>query len=101
VPVPQHRERLRERGFNPALVVGPRGGARGRELRYRDRARACKKYTEQTGLQCGRARRRNVRDALRAAARCPGACGSVDDVITTGATLREAARVLTEPEARR
>jgi predicted amidophosphoribosyltransferase len=47
----------------------------------------------QTGLNAAE-RRRNVRGALRARRPVPARVWIVDDVITTGATLREAARML-------
>jgi ComF family protein len=93
VPVPLHRRRLAQRGFNPAVLLA-------REL-----ARACRvpvaatalrrvRDTEsQTGL--GRVERRaNVRAAFRARAGIPARVWLVDDVVTTGATLEECARAL-------
>ncbi len=99
VPVPLHARRLRARGFNPALLVA-RAVARcvGAPLaptaleRVRD-------TPSQTGLDAT-ARRRNVRGALRARRAMPPRVWLVDDVITTGATLREAARALQHAGAR-
>ena len=53
----------------------------------------------QTGLNAA-ARRRNVRGAMRARRAVPARVWIVDDVITTGATLREAARALRAAGAR-
>jgi predicted amidophosphoribosyltransferase len=53
----------------------------------------------QTGLS-RRARRRNVRGAFRALGPAPARVWLVDDVVTTGATLWEAARVLRRAGAR-
>ena len=54
----------------------------------------------QTGLDAA-ARRRNVLGAMRARHSAPERVWLVDDVITTGATLREAARALRAAGARR
>lgn len=95
VPVPLHPRRLRERGFNPAALLA-RWIARERRCRF-DAAllRRVRHTTSQTGL--GRsARRANVRGAfqVRPRARVPAIVWLVDDVVTTGSTLVECARVL-------
>jgi ComF family protein len=95
VPVPLHRARLRERGYDQALELA-RPLARGlgipllAEGLHRVRATAA-----QSALGAG-ARRRNVRGAFAAAPRTrwPPHVALVDDVMTTGATLGECARVL-------
>ena len=90
VPVPLHPRRLRARGFNPALVVA-RAVARAAAAPLAATALARVRDTpSQTGLSAA-ARRRNVRGALRARRAVPARVWIVDDVITTGATLREAA----------
>jgi ComF family protein len=96
MPVPLHRKRLRERGFNQSLLlarqVAPRLGAAVDSLslcRIRD-----------TQVQMGlkkQDRRRNVRRAFECID--PKAVRGktvllVDDVATTGSTLNECARVL-------
>ncbi len=102
VPIPLHRRRLRRRGFNPALVLS------------RALARHCGAHIEltllrrlrdtpsQTGLD-RRERRRNVRGAFQVhrPERVPGRLWLVDDVVTTGSTLAEAARALRRCGARR
>jgi ComF family protein len=102
VPVPLHTKPLRRRGFNPAcLLARSLARASGAAIaptglhRLRD-------TPSQTGLDRG-ARRRNVRGAFAAAPRlrAPSDVWLVDDVVTTGATLREAARALRAAGARR
>lgn len=95
LPMPLHRARLRQRGFNQA-------------------AELCRALSRETGIpwaggsllrikagdpQRGSSRRqrqRNVRNAFRWAAGrpCPPRVALVDDVITTGATARAAAACL-------
>lgn len=95
VPVPLHPRRLRERGFNPAAllarqVVRERGGRFDAALLARVRD-----TPSQTGLARA-ARRANVRGCFRVRVRgaVPSVVWLVDDVVTTGSTLVEAARTL-------
>jgi len=98
VPVPLHPRRLRARGFNPALVVA-RAVARAAAAPLAATALERVRDTpSQTGLSAA-ARRRNMNGALRARRAMPARVWIVDDVITTGATLREAARVLIDAGA--
>jgi ComF family protein len=98
VPVPLHRRRLQERGFNQALLLAR--GLPGRVLRH---TLVRTRHTQpQTGLN-PRARRENVRRAF--AVRGPEAVHGqsvllVDDVYTTGATVRECSRALLAAGAR-
>ncbi len=96
LPVPLHRARLAERGFNQAAVVAQyAAGALARPVAPRALER-CRATAEQSHLR-GAARAGNVVGAFRAR---PGlALGGrrvalVDDVHTTGSTAREATRVL-------
>jgi ComF family protein len=93
VPVPLHPHRLRARGFNPALVVARAVADRAAAPVAATALERVRDTPSQTGLDAA-ARRRNVRGALRARRRMPPRVWIVDDVITTGATLREAARAL-------
>ncbi|HIM01678.1 MAG TPA: ComF family protein [Myxococcales bacterium] len=93
VPVPLHVRRLRSRGFNPASQLAraiakqtTSGLVTDLLLRHRD-------TPTQTNL--GRnARRKNVRGAFSCTRNAPDNVWLVDDVVTTGSTLEEAARCL-------
>ena len=102
VPVPIHAARLRERGFHPAGELA-KALARAIGLPARcDVLRQVRETASQTGLD-RRARRRNVRGAFAIAPgfAAPPCVALVDDVVTTGATLGEAARALRRAGARR
>lgn len=92
VPVPTSRTAFRRRGYRvPDLLVG-RTGARPARMLVTARAPAA----DQRGLGI-RERRENVRGTMRARRRGAGVeVVIVDDVITTGATIDEAARALGE-----
>lgn len=93
VPVPPHRRSLHARGFHASgLLAG--SVARARRVPMRTRALvAMRDNAPQTGL--GRtARRRNVLGAFSAPFPMPACVWLVDDVVTTGSTLTEAARQL-------
>lgn len=94
VPVPLHPRRRRERRFNQAEEIGHRvAAAVGLEFEPRGLART--KYTTPQVELTGKERLANVRGAFDA---CEGFSGKrvllLDDVITTGATVRECAAVL-------
>ncbi|HEX7342007.1 MAG TPA: ComF family protein, partial [Rhodanobacteraceae bacterium] len=95
VPVPLHRARLRQRGYDQAQQLA-RQIARRLRLPLRD---DCLQRTRATSAQStldAVARRRNVRGAfrLRDGVALPAHVALFDDVLTTGATLAECARVL-------
>jgi ComF family protein len=95
IPIPLHRDRLRERGYNQSLEL-LRPLLRASKLRMQHRALSRQRSTQpQTGLDAIE-RRKNLRHAF--VARRDLVDGQrillLDDVITTGATVAEAARTL-------
>jgi len=93
--VPLHLGRLRERGYNQALELA-RPLARDLDVPLRhDVLQRIRRTDAQTELDA-LGRRRNVRGAfaLRAGIALPAHVAILDDVMTTGATLAECARVL-------
>lgn len=95
VPVPLHVSRLRERGYNQALELA-KPLARALDVPLEpELLRRVRATVVQTGLDAV-ARRRNLRDAFATSATraMPSHVALLDDVMTTGATLRECARVL-------
>lgn len=101
LPVPLHPRRRRERGFNQSLLLARRVG-RAWSLPVRsDILRRTAATTPQTDLSA-QARSANVRGAF--ALRRPELVAGrhvvlVDDILTTGATVGECARVLREAGA--
>ena len=95
VPVPLHLSRLRERGYNQALELAkPLARAFGIALEP-DLLRRVRATIAQTGLDAI-ARRRNLRDAFAVSERpaMPAHVALLDDVMTTGTTVRACARAL-------
>ncbi len=95
IPIPLHPSRLRERGYNQTLeLLRPLAQTLGVPLRA-DALVRVRATPPQTGLDAA-ARRRNLRSAFAVApdATLPAHVAVFDDVMTTGATLREAAQTL-------
>ena len=100
IPMPMHKQRLRQRGYNQALELS-RSLSRhfAIPLDYQSLTRQ-----HATGLQAGlnaRERQKNVRNAFKITTAGRNSSLSkvlhialVDDVMTTGSTLNEAARIL-------
>lgn len=99
VPVPLHPRALRRRGFNPAQVLARAVARACRAPLWSTGLRRRRDTPSQTGLGRG-ARRRNVRGAFAIRREPPPRVWLVDDVVTTGATLEEAARTLRRAGAR-
>ncbi len=96
IPVPLHQRRLMQREFNQAAVLATGlGSALGIGVLERVLVRA--RWTRPQVELSGDERRRNVKDAFRvadASAIEGKAVLLIDDVLTTGATLNEAAKSL-------
>ncbi|MDR2013537.1 MAG: ComF family protein [Rhodanobacter sp.] len=102
IPVPLHPARLRQRGYNQALELArPLAAALTVPLSH-DRMLRGRKTLAQTGLD-RQARRRNLRGAfvVPQGVALPAHVVLFDDVMTTGATLREGARTLLRAGAQR
>lgn len=102
VPVPLHRARLRERGYDQTLELA-RPLAQTLDLPLRpDVLQRCKATVPQSRLDAT-ARRRNLRDAFQAVPvpDMPAHVALFDDVMTTGATLHAAAKALRRAGVRR
>lgn len=100
LPVPLHRERLHERGFNQALELARPIAKRlalplRPELAMRTAATAAQSSLER------RARRQNIRGVFSASEGLPAHIAIVDDVVTTGSTVNELAKVLRRAGAER
>ena len=99
VPMPLHPDRLAQRGFNQAVEIAR---SLAKRVRLAPRcARRIKDTTAQTELPYEE-RARNVRGAFACDLDLTGqSIAVVDDVMTTGATLNELARVLKRAGAAR
>jgi ComF family protein len=101
VPVPLHRQRLMERGFNQALEIArPISRHFGIELKP-GLCRRSKLTPAQTGLK-RKERQKNLRNAFELTQEVTGRhIALVDDVITTGSTITELALILKRGGAKR
>ncbi len=103
LPVPLHRNRLRERGYNQALELG-RPIAQRLAIPLSSRlVRRVRPTLPQSDMGSPAARRRNLTGAFQAVE--PHAVvqhvAILDDVMTTGATVMELARLLRREGVRR
>lgn len=93
LPVPVHPRRLRERGYNQSLELA-RPLARALDLPLLPHALARVRSTPPQMTLPELARAANVRGAFAVEGALPGHVALVDDVLTTGATAAELARLL-------
>lgn len=94
VPMPLHPERIRERGFNQSMEMA-RALARARHLPLAGECLLRQRPTPPQAELEHRERQRNVRGAFACTSDLTGrAIVLVDDVMTTGASANECARVL-------
>lgn len=97
VPVPLYKKRERERGYNQAEILTDLIITAGQNnLLYKNNALKRVKETKQQATLSKSERLKNVGGAFvfTAAAKLPDKVAIVDDVLTSGATLNECARVL-------
>jgi ComF family protein len=93
IPVPLHRQKLAQRGFNQALMIAK---DLGRQLKVPVSSQhliRTRQATAQAGLDL-KSRQRNLRQAFATQGRLPQHVALVDDVITTASTIRTCARQL-------
>jgi ComF family protein len=104
VPVPLHPAKLRERGYNQSAFIAKGVGERTGIAILPQLLQRIRHTKSQTTMDT-REREENVADAFQLNARYAGRVSRssfllVDDIITTGATVRECARVLKAHGAR-
>jgi ComF family protein len=95
IPIPIHRERLSARGFNQSLELARTIGSKLRIPVAPEALRRTDARSSLVGLNA-RQRERHVRGAFTTSVQeiKMRSIAIVDDILTTGATAREAARVL-------
>ncbi len=101
LPVPLHRSRLRERGFNQALELAR---PLGRHFHIPVDTRKCKRIlaTKAQSNLDKKWRRKNVRGAFKLTQKLEHSHVVIlDDVVTTGSTVLELARILKQDGVKR
>jgi len=96
LPVPLHPDKLRQRGYNQAVLLARAFFPQQRKLIRADVLLRIRPTAPQTSLS-GRARRQNLKNAFAVNDPAPvegRRIVLVDDVFTTGTTVNECARVL-------
>ena len=98
VPIPLHRKKLRERGFNQAELIAKVVAKHFQVRLTKGNLKRTKATMTQTSLD-RKERKRNLREAFTVKNRDEFQAKNVllvDDVYTTGTTIKEAAKVLKE-----
>lgn len=94
VPAPSRLENFSKRGFHPMLLLAQAISNRNNQLTVLNALRFARKVQDQVGLSAGE-RIANLAFSMRLNQQVAGKiCYLLDDVVTTGATALEAARVL-------
>lgn len=94
LPMPLHARRLKERGFNQAVEIARELSARTGVSMQPGWAERVRDTPPQAGLK-REARKKNLRGAFECSSKVAGLhVGIVDDVMTTGSTLDELAKML-------
>ena len=103
VPIPLHPNKLRKRGYNHAQLLA-KGISQKVNLNLLNLLERTKDTKSQFGLNL-KDRKRNLKGAFRMAKNCSIAklpnIFLVDDILTTGSTLLEAARILKKNGAKK
>jgi ComF family protein len=102
IPVPLHNLRMLKRGFNQAYEMGTYISKTLEIPLFASSLRRRRNTKAQSGLS-RKQRRKNMRDAFYwyRSGSAPGHVALIDDVMTTGSTVSECARVLKAAGARR
>ena len=101
LPVPLHPSRLRQRGFNQSIEIARVISKKlSIPIEY-DAVIRCRRTTAQTGLNASR-RQKNIKDAFSVTSELSHRhILIIDDVVTTGSTVNELARVLKNKKVER
>jgi len=94
LPVPLHKKRLRQRGFNQSIELARGVSKKTGWPMELHRVQRVRETSAQTGLDA-KARRKNIRGAFEVIEALPWKhVVIIDDVVTTGSTANELSRVL-------
>lgn len=103
IPIPLHRKKMRERGFNQAELIANTVARRFQIRLIKGNLQRVKATASQTALS-KKARRKNVKESFKVKNKHQFYAKRillVDDVYTTGATIKEAAKVLKKAGAKK
>ena len=94
VPVPLHKTRFKWRGFNQAEVVGDKMSKFLKLEKDNDLLGRVKNTKAQSEIKDARLRGRNIKGVFKLKGNVPKGVLLVDDVWTTGSTMKECAKIL-------